>query len=200
MARSSIRRERSEARRDSIVETAVRLFAIKGYRATSVAAVAAEVGITDAGVLYHFPAKSDLLLAVLRHHEETQRERFSELVRVGGLDAIRNLRGWGYVMEQHPEIASLHVILGAEHLLEESPTNAFFKARYARLLTTFSAEFERGIADGEIKPEIDASVEAASLMAVLDGLRLQHFFAPEVSPLGDRVRDYVDTLVMRIET
>lgn len=193
-----MRQERSEARRDLIVETAIRLFSVKGYRATSIAEVAAAVGITDAGVLYHYPTKTELLLAVLRHHERVQRQRFSELVDSGGLEAIRNLRGWGYVMEQHPEIASLHVILSAEHLLEDSPTNDFFRARYTRLLGSLAAEFERGIAEGDIRPDVDARSEAASLMAVLDGMRLQHFFAPEVSPMGDRVRDYVDGLVKRI--
>lgn len=157
------------------------------------------VGITDAGVLYHFPTKSDLLLAVLQHHDTVQRDRFSELVSSGGLGAIRNIRGWGYVMEQHPEIASLHVILSAEHLLESSPTNEFFCARYTRLLGALAAVIEQGVADGDVRDDIDPALEAASLMAVLDGLRLQHFFAPEISPLGDRVREYVDGLVSRIQ-
>jgi AcrR family transcriptional regulator len=193
------RRARTEARREAIVDAAVRLFATKGYRATSVAEVADAVGITDAGLLYHFPSKSDLLLEVLRHYDKIQRQRFDALVTGHGLDALRRVGDWGYVMEQHPEIASLHVVLSAEHLLEESPTNQFFRDRYERVLTRLRLLFERAIANGEIRPDISPALEAATLLAVMDGLRLQHFFSPRFSPLGDLLRGHVDQLIARIQ-
>jgi TetR/AcrR family transcriptional regulator, transcriptional repressor for nem operon len=51
--------------RDSLVESARRLFWLKGYHSTSVAEILHEAG-ANSGSLYHFfPTKQDLLLAVL---------------------------------------------------------------------------------------------------------------------------------------
>jgi AcrR family transcriptional regulator len=46
-----------------LVRTAERLFAERGYDATSLQAIADEVGLTKAAVYYHFPTKSALLHA-----------------------------------------------------------------------------------------------------------------------------------------
>src|SRR4051795_7148500 len=51
--------------RDRLIGAALRLFAEKGYAATSIADVLREAG-ANSGSLYHFfPGKQDLLLAVL---------------------------------------------------------------------------------------------------------------------------------------
>ncbi len=53
------------ATRDRLLSVAMRLFALKGYGATSVADILHEAG-ANSGSLYHFfPTKQDLLLAVL---------------------------------------------------------------------------------------------------------------------------------------
>lgn len=48
-----------------IVSSAGRLFALRGYAATSLDEVAAELGITRAGVLYHFRSKTAILEAAV---------------------------------------------------------------------------------------------------------------------------------------
>ena len=45
--------------------TALDLFAAQGYQRTSLRAIADRLGLTKAAILYHFPAKEDLLLALL---------------------------------------------------------------------------------------------------------------------------------------
>jgi AcrR family transcriptional regulator len=53
------------ATRDRLLDVAMRLFAVKGYGATSIADILHEAGV-NSGSLYHFfPTKQDLLLAVL---------------------------------------------------------------------------------------------------------------------------------------
>jgi AcrR family transcriptional regulator len=52
--------------RDRIVQTAERMFAERGYDATSTAKLAAEAGVPQGLVFYYFATKLDLLLAIVR--------------------------------------------------------------------------------------------------------------------------------------
>ena len=61
--------------RERLVDTAVRLFAERGYNATGMADILAAAKV-HRGSLYHaFPAKRDLLLAVLEHYRSGIGER-----------------------------------------------------------------------------------------------------------------------------
>ena len=87
----------SEITRDRILKTAVRLFAERGYEATSIRTLAAKARVNQAAVNYHFKTKDGLYREVLReairalaehqlsHAQETQampRERaLSKFVR-----------------------------------------------------------------------------------------------------------------------
>ncbi|MEE8600720.1 TetR/AcrR family transcriptional regulator [Euzebya tangerina] len=52
--------------RQRILQTAGRLFAERGYDATSVRQIAAELGIANPSLYHHFPSKGDLLAELLR--------------------------------------------------------------------------------------------------------------------------------------
>jgi AcrR family transcriptional regulator len=61
----STRAVRAEQTRQQIIETAQRLFSELGYDAASLQRIADEMGLTKAAVYYHFPAKGDILHAVM---------------------------------------------------------------------------------------------------------------------------------------
>jgi AcrR family transcriptional regulator len=62
----SSRAVQAERTRQQILETAQRLFAERGYDATSLQMIADEMGLTKAAVYYHFRAKNEILLAAMR--------------------------------------------------------------------------------------------------------------------------------------
>jgi AcrR family transcriptional regulator len=62
----SSRAAQAERTRRQILETAQRLFADKGYDATSLQMIADELGLTKAAVYYHFRAKSEILHEAMR--------------------------------------------------------------------------------------------------------------------------------------
>ena len=187
---------RGKARRQAIVDAAVTLFATNGYRGTSVAAVAEAAGVTDAGVLYHFKTKADLLLAVLLAHDE----RYAAMFRDGdgGGDDLGRAREWGEVMEQDVDLTALLVTLSAEHLRDESPTNAYFRARYELVRKTYEAMFEAAARAGVIRDDVDAEAEAIHLIALMDGLRLQWFFSDGAISIADALRRHVDLTLERL--
>ena len=63
-------RVRSEERRAEIVRAALEVIAERGYRGASLAAVAERVGLTQQGLLHHFPTKEALLVAVLKERDQ----------------------------------------------------------------------------------------------------------------------------------
>ncbi len=65
--RSTVRAERAGANRESILRAARDLFVAKGYPNTSVAAVAAEAGVSEDLVYLHFKTKRRLLVEVLNY-------------------------------------------------------------------------------------------------------------------------------------
>lgn len=69
-ARAKSQRELSgEVSRAKAVRTALELFATSGFKGTSIAKVAAESGLSQSGLLHHFPSKVALLSAVLEERD-----------------------------------------------------------------------------------------------------------------------------------
>lgn len=55
----------ADARRDTVIDAAIKVFSKSGYASTPVTAVAAEAGISQAYVFKLFPAKEDLFVAAI---------------------------------------------------------------------------------------------------------------------------------------
>ena len=60
-----MRSPETPATRDRILGVALELFSAKGYEGTSIRDIAEHMEMTKAAVFYHFPAKEDLLTAIL---------------------------------------------------------------------------------------------------------------------------------------
>lgn len=185
------------SRREQILDAAVELFATSGYRGTSVAAVAERVGITDAGVLYHFKTKEELLLGVLRHFDRAVEQDLAES-GIRGIALLRLVRDWGAGMEAAPGISSLLILLSAEHLSGDSPARRFIQARYRSLLDRFTAAFAMAAAAGDLRGDLDPVQEASALIAHLDGVRLQWFLMDRSFSMADSVRWFVATTLDRL--
>ena len=191
------REARTSARREAIVEAALALFATHGYRGTSIEAVAEKVGISDAGVLYHFNSKADLLLAVLAHHDARWAEMVTASKALGPAGELHRIAEWGVEMGRDIDLTALFVTLSAEHLRDDSATNAYFKGRYAIVLASYVDTFLAAAGAGLIRKDVDAPAEASALVAMLDGLRLQMFFTEGFS-IADAVRRHVHTVIERL--
>ncbi len=60
-----MRSPETPATRDRILAVALELFSAKGYEGTSIRDIAGKMEMTKAAVFYHFPAKEDMLAAIL---------------------------------------------------------------------------------------------------------------------------------------
>lgn len=195
--RSTTERPDARARREQILDVAAELFAVSGSRGTSIAAVAERVGITDAGVLYHFKTKEELLLGVIaRFDRAIETELDSSGVR--GIDFLHLVAGWGEGVERWPEISKLLILLSAEHLTVDSPARRAIQERYRKVLARYRDAFATAAAAGDLRADLDAEAEASDLIAHLDGIRLQWFLSDGAISMGASVRRHVGATLERL--
>lgn len=73
--------ERSEATTDELVNAARRLFAEKGFAATSIEEIVRAAGVTKGALYHHFKRKEDVFEAVLQREQETLTRRVWEAAK-----------------------------------------------------------------------------------------------------------------------
>ena len=66
----------ASGKRDQLIDTALRLFARHGYRATGIDTILAEAGIAKMTLYHHFKSKDELIVAALRRRDAEWREWF----------------------------------------------------------------------------------------------------------------------------
>jgi len=169
---------RGKRSKDAIVQAAIRLLAQRGYRGTSLAAVAAEVEMSQPGLLHHFPSKERLLLAVL---EERDREDHQ---RVAGTLAGDGIRPALEAVVRHNqtarELVRLFTVLVGESVAEGHPAHDYFVDRYQRIREELVAKLRRLQADGEVREDADVEALAPVILAVMDGLQVQWLLDPRI--------------------
>ena len=71
--RPTTRQRQAAVRREQILETALKLFAARGFDVTSTKQIAKEAGIAEGLIFHYFPTKASLLTAILEDRLEGQR-------------------------------------------------------------------------------------------------------------------------------
>ena len=91
--KSGIRSKLYDFKREQILEVAERFFYIQGFQATTVDAIAEELGVTKPFIYYHFENKRDILLHLLERTMSKSHNVFKDVDVENGLpeDILREL-------------------------------------------------------------------------------------------------------------
>lgn len=192
------RQPRGRARRAAVLEAARRLFSSQGFKGASLAAIAQEAGLTDAGLLYHFPTKNDLLLAVIAEGDREQDETLAQVRDARGLPLLLRMAEFGADLEADPVLTALDVTLSAEHLQTGSEINAYFVRRYENFRAMLAEALREAAQAGDLRADLDPVLEAANMTAVLDGLRLQWLLSGGGVSMAQGMRAYVHGAIERL--
>lgn len=177
---------RGEERRAEIVRAALEVIAERGYRGASMAAVAERVGLTQQGLLHHFPTKDALLVAVLQQRDQWDAVpdtpwRTDLLAALVEYNATR------------PGIVQTFSALLGESVTEGHPARGYFTERYdgvrANMTAALRAEYGDRLPNG-LTPERVAPL----LVAVMDGLQYQWLLDPESVDMPGAFRDFLRLL------
>ena len=179
-------RVRSEERRAEIVRAALEVIAERGYRGTSLAAVAERVGLTQQGLLHHFPSKEALLVAVLEERDQWDAVPATQW----RVDLLASLVEYNAM---RPGIIQTFSALLGESVTEGHPAREYFTGRYrqvrANMAGVLRAEYGERLPNG-LTPERTAPL----LVAGMDGLQYQWLLDPESVDMPGAFRDFLALL------
>lgn len=164
-----------EESRAKAVQAAIELFATSGFRGTSIATVAARTGLSQSGLLHHFPSKAALLTAVL---DERDRSDGEFLARDGAEPPL----GWaafdalGALVARNstrPQLVGLFVRLAAEATEPGHPAHTWLREHYEGIENWLTDAVQTGIERGEFSEDTPVDIVVRTTIAVLDGLQQQ---------------------------
>lgn len=180
--------------RTRVLEVALDLFASSGYRGTSVAQVAQHAGLSQAGLLHHFPSKVALLTAALEYREETEGTRLEvDGAAPLGWSAFDALTGLVARNAARPPIVRLFVTLSAEALDPTHPAHDWILNHYDSLTIWLTAAVEFGLAHGEFRPDTPVGNLVRLTIATLDGLQQQWLATSQGFDMAEDFRRYVES-------
>ena len=152
--------------RRQLVATASRLFSERGYRATSVRAIAAEAGVTPAMVGYYFGDKVGLLEAVLDSVFARLLGEIEDLASRDddGLTAERLIEIYVRALAAEPWIPHFLV---REVLSENTPVRRRFVDHFAgRAAAVVPSFFNQQIEAGKLRRDLDPKLAVLSLVGM----------------------------------
>lgn len=189
----------ADARREAILETAIEHFAQWGYFNSSMPKIAAEVGVTKAGLVHHFGSKEILLSAVLELREQRAMSAFfTEDSTNDPVRYFQQIAAQAAFNETQPGLTQMFSVLAAESSNPEHPAHEYFQQRYDRIIDASSQILARMVAAGKLVPETDVRQTASEILAVADGYTVQWALAGPPFSLHDRIYNYLDRLARAI--
>jgi len=171
---------RGEESRAAIVEAAKAQFAANGFRGASLASVAEAAGLSQPGLLHHFPSKVALLLAVLEDRDREDGRLSSAHLTKTGVGILPALERLVRHNQANPDVVRLFSVLLGEGLADDHPAHDYMVERYQRIRDRLERNLQRAEEDGEIAPGADWAALAAIVVAVMDGLQLQWLLDPSL--------------------
>ncbi len=168
---------KSSKQRELIIGTALDYFGRHGYHGASMREIARQVGLSQAGLLHHFPTKAALLTAVLE-----SRDLVSGATARAAVDSAHDpLVGMTAVIAEntrHRELVQLFVVVSAEATDESHPAHEYFRHRSHVVIGLMRTGLEQAVEQGLLRPELDLDQVARQCQALMYGLQVQWLFDP----------------------
>lgn len=162
-------RDDAQLRRAQVLDETIRIIGQRGYHGFTVQELAKRCGLSNAGLLYYFPSKDELLVAALQELERRETEAIQPIsehaLRNGATDPeavlalFKAMVGLGV---SDPEGVRLDIILRSEALDASHPAYNTFRTRDRDVLNLFA----KVLAPYSQEPR----ATARRIYAVMDGL------------------------------
>jgi AcrR family transcriptional regulator len=174
------------ATRERILAAAAALFAEQGYRATSMVSVADAAGLSQTGLLHHFPSKEVLLAGVLQRRDEQDMAALDSGTEPHGWEVLDQLAALVSHNTRREPFVRLFTAMAGEAIDAEHPGHDWLREHHRHATELVTTGLREAQADGTCDPDAPLERIARVTVAVLDGLQIQWLMDPEgVDMAGD---------------
>ena len=183
------------AKRTAILDAALEVFAESGYRSGSMRDVALRVGMSEAGLLHHFPNKSALLAAVLDRRDEHSLERVP--LRRATTAPPRCAASSISLRTTPPCPASSSSTASSRprprrRLTRRTTTSS---AATSSPATAFAPRSRSSTAKGRLDHGVSPQKAAVATIAMMDGLQVQWLLDRESVDMAEELRTFFASFV-----
>jgi TetR/AcrR family fatty acid metabolism transcriptional regulator len=182
-------------RRERIIESALKIFAEKGFQEATISEISKAAGVSDATVYEYFNSKEELLFTIPEEITEgtiRETERILPFLR-GAESKLRAIvQRYVTVYEQNPEYANL-IMLQLKTNRNFLKTKAYQVVREAAgmLLSTI----KEAIADGTFKKDADPLLVRAMILGTIEHIVTRHHLLGGSGSLLNQVDPLVDLIL-----
>lgn len=167
------------ARREAILDATVEMIAEVGYHGLSMRDVARRVGISHPGVIYHFPSKEALLMAVVERYEEQASFDPSAIIGLPAMDVFQAFMELTEQLQTDKTIVEMECMLAVESSAEILPAHDHFNLRITAMREVFQRAFSDLAEQGILRDGVDPEHASVELMGEWYGLLIQWLYDPE---------------------
>ncbi len=187
------RSEVNSERRKLIMSIAARLFALRGYSATTVRDIADEAGILSGSLYHHFSSKEAIIREILEDYLEGLLVNYDAIMQadLSARETLNELVGAAFDMiASQPHSVALYQNEAA--FLQTLPGFEFLKTQSKRIEVTWQSQISRGQSDGDIRETLDP---ATTYRFIRDALwSVVRWYRPdgplEISVIRERFLDF----------
>jgi AcrR family transcriptional regulator len=165
--------------RSRILAAALTEFAASGYRGATVGAIAARAGLSQSGLLHHFPSKELLLAEVIEQRNVEHRAEYERAVEED--PELGFATGMVRLMERGArelDLTRLFTVVIAEATSPAHPAHDWAVKRYEGTTAIVAGALRGAQARGLLRGDFDVEEVATSWLAAMDGLQLRHVLSP----------------------
>jgi len=185
---------KNKSRKDRIMESALKIFAQKGFQDATIAEISKKAGVSEATVYENFGTKEELMFAI---PEKVTVERIDELEKVlpyikGAESRIRAiLHGYVQIYGDNPDYSALVLLqLTPNKRFRQTGAHATIRKAAHILLTSI----REGIADGTFRPDTNPYLIRSMLLGTIEHLFIQKHFQGK-SAKNSNIMDLLDPLM-----
>ncbi|MCP5096910.1 MAG: TetR/AcrR family transcriptional regulator [Chloroflexi bacterium] len=158
---------KKKAKQDAVYETAVRLFATKGYHATRIQDIADQLGMLKGSLYYYFSSKEDLLIKVTAGYLEEIISAIQDIVNTGYSPAQKLTLAIDEHLRLYQKNAYIYAIFAQENLTMIVKETA---VSIDQLTTTYNLLWEQIIQDGidanQFTPHLDVKITTKAILGM----------------------------------
>ncbi len=186
--------ERTQQRKEQVIQEAIRFFGQYGFHGARLADIARAAGVTEPGLLHHFPSKEQLFMEVLAERDRLDRQQYDPGLHGQAGEPFQSFQRLVEHNETVPGLVQLFTVLVAESIDEQHPGHDFFRQRYQGLRDRTADFLRRAQEQGEIRDDIPAEDLVVMLFAMMDGLQIQWLYEPQKISMARLYEEFMGLL------